>query len=370
MFFGVILSIWTLLHVYVGWRGPSVPIIARYVPRPIFLAILVLLWASYLLSRFANRHGLFRLASFLEFIGSYWVGILFLIFLGLLAADLVTGFGFLMPRLAATVRDWSLGVALVLCGIAIIQAHRPPVVTSYEISVQNLPVERNGAVLVLLSDTHLGTMLGERWASARIAQIEALHPDLIVLAGDIVEDHGAAKRKWGPILGRLSAPLGVWAVDGNHETYGASGSRDTVLQDSGIHLLHDRWEQAEPGLTIAGVDDLTTRRRHGGDYKPFLDRAFLGRTATDATIFISHTPWPPDQAAYPGIGLMLSGHTHNGQIWPFNYVVKAIYPFVAGAYNVNGMPLIVCRGTGTWGPRMRLWQRGEIVRIILHATTA
>jgi hypothetical protein len=369
MFFKVILSIWTLMHVYVGWRGSSTPIIARHIPRPAFLAILTMLWASYLLSRTAKRHGLFRFASFLEFIGSYWVGVLFLAFLGFLAADLITGFGFLMPRLAPTVRGWGLDAALVLCVIAIIQAHRSPVVINYDVRIQNLPAERNGTVLVLLSDTHLGTMLDERWASARITQVEALHPDLIVLAGDIVEDHGNAKRKWGPLLGRLSAPLGVWAVEGNHETYGPRRERDTVLQDAGIHLLHDRWEQAAPGLTIAGVDDLTTRRRRGVNYTSFLDRALSDRPSTGATILISHTPWPPDQATCPGIGLMLSGHTHNGQIWPFNYVVKSMYPFVAGNYNVNGMPLIVCRGTGTWGPRMRLWQRGEIVRVTLHSAT-
>jgi hypothetical protein len=369
MFFGVILSIWTLLHVYVGWRGSSIPVVARYLPRPVYLAILAFLWGSYLLSQFASRAGLVRLASFLEFVGAYWVGILFLIFLGLLAADLVTGFGFFMPRLASTVRAWSLGAALVLCAIAIIQAHRPPVVTNYDVTLRNLPAERDGTVLVLLSDTHLGTMLGEGWAAARIAQVEALHPSLVALAGDIVEDHGAAKRKWGPILGRLSASLGVWAVDGNHEAFGPPGERDTVLQDAGIHLLHNRWEQAAPGLTIAGVDDLTTLRRRTGSYKSALDRALLGRPP-GATIFLSHTPWPPDRGAYPGIGLMLAGHTHAGQIWPFNYIVKAIYPFFAGYYDVNGMPLIVCRGTGTWGPRMRLWQRGEIARIVLHAAPA
>ena len=64
---------------------------------------------------------------------------------------------------------------------------------------------------------------------------------------------------------------------------------------------------------------------------------------------------------------MLSGHTHNGQIWPFTYVVRMFYPLVAGRYDVAGMPVIVCRGTGTWGPRMRLWSRGEITRITLRA---
>ncbi len=98
-----------------------------------------------------------------------------------------------------------------------------------------------------------------------------------------------------------------------------------------------------------------------------MDHALAGRPPNGTTILMSHTPWPPDGAANRGIGLMLSGHTHNGQIWPFNYVAKKIYPFVYGRYNANGMPLIVCRGSGTWGPRMRLWQRSEIVRIVLKA---
>ena len=84
------------------------------------------------------------------------------------------------------------------------------------------------------------------------------------------------------------------------------------------------------------------------------------------TIFVSHTPWQADRAARQGVGLMLSGHTHNGQIWPFTYIVGLRYPLLAGRYNVGGMPVIVCRGTGTWGPRMRLWSRGEILRIVLR----
>ena len=68
-----------------------------------------------------------------------------------------------------------------------------------------------------------------------------------------------------------------------------------------------------------------------------------------------------------GVELMLSGHTHGGQIWPFGYLVRTVYPLLAGQYSANGMPVIVCRGTGTWGPRMRLWHRGEILRVTLRA---
>jgi uncharacterized protein len=132
--------------------------------------------------------------------------------------------------------------------------------------------------------------------------------------------------------------------------------------------LHGRWIEVRPGLIIAGVDDLTSRRRHGQTGN-FIEQALAGRPAGVATILISHTPWDAETAAKSGVGLMLSSHTHDGQIWPFNYLVRLTHPLLAGRYELNGMPIIVCRGTGTWGPRMRLWLRGEIVRVTLRGRT-
>ena len=86
-----------------------------------------------------------------------------------------------------------------------------------------------------------------------------------------------------------------------------------------------------------------------------------------ATVFLSHTPWRAEEAAGAGAGLMLSGHTHGGQIWPFGYLVKNRYPLFAGRYEVNRMTVIVCRGAGAWGPRMRLWHPGEILLVTLRS---
>jgi hypothetical protein len=85
-------------------------------------------------------------------------------------------------------------------------------------------------------------------------------------------------------------------------------------------------------------------------------------------ILLSHTPWQYEAAAQAGVALMLSGHTHGGRIWPFGYLVKRFYPLLAGRYAVEeDMTMLVCRGTATWGPRMRLWSPGEILRITLKA---
>jgi predicted MPP superfamily phosphohydrolase len=366
LFLRIILFIWTGLQVYVFYRLSSVPIIARHVPTWLLVVVAALLWMSYLLAHSLDRSGLGNVARPFEVIGANWIGVSFLLFVGFLVVDIVTGFGLLLPRIAPALRGWALLASLVLCLIGTVQARRAPVVSSYQVQLAGLPPEGDGTVLVLATDMHLGALLGERWLVKRVAQIQAERPDLIIFGGDILEGHREAHRKFLPVLHRLSAPLGLWAVTGNHEFYGGFEASVRLLKDAGFRVLRDEWAEVRPGLLIAGVDDLTARRRNGHD-GDFVEQALAGRPANTATIFVSHTPWEAERAARDGAGLMLSGHTHNGQIWPFNYIVRRIHPLLAGRYEVNGMPVIVCRGTGTWGPRIRLWRRSELVRVNLRS---
>jgi predicted MPP superfamily phosphohydrolase len=101
---------------------------------------------------------------------------------------------------------------------------------------------------------------------------------------------------------------------------------------------------------------------------PFVKRRIPLKVLVGAGILLSHTPWEAERAAVAGAGLMLSGHTHGGQIWPFGYLTRIVYPLFDGEYDVDGMKVIVSRGTGTWGTRMRLWRPAQILRITLRAT--
>lgn len=365
MFSFVVLPIWTAMHLYALWRISSIPVVVRRIPLWFLISVAGLLGLSYPLARFLERTGSGAVARSFEFLGATWIGILFLLFLCLLVTDLATGFGRFCPRIAPTLRGWAVLAAAGLSLFAMVQALRPPVVRNHQVLLAGLPAERDGTVIVVGSDFHLGTLLGERWLAARIAQIEGLRPDLVVLAGDIVEGDDSSERDLLPILGRLSAPLGVWAVLGNHEFH-AGQQGGGLLQEAGFRVLRDRWAEVTPGLLIAGVDDLTTRRRHG-DQGRFIERALASRPTGAATVLVSHTPWEADTAADAGAGLMLSGHTHNGQIWPFSLWVETRYPLMGGEYLVGRMPMLVCRGTGTWGPRMRLWSPGELLRITLRS---
>ena len=364
MSFLAALLIWTSLHFYVFWRMRTAAGVRR-LPRWVLWLVAPFLALSYLLSRFAEAFGLLRLMVVLEIIGANWIGILFLMFVCLLAADLVTGFGRLLPAHSRHIRAGALLLACALSVVAFLQAARAPVFGEHTVVLRNLPAEADGTVVVVLSDLHLGLLRNPAWFASRVEQVRALRPDLIILAGDIVEGHGADQRVFQPLLRQLSAPLGVWGVTGNHEFYGQAAA-GKLVEEAGVRMLRDSSAEVRPGLVLAGVEDLTVRRSRLGTTDGFVERAMSGRPP-GAVIFLSHSPWKAETAARLGAGLMLSGHTHNGQLWPFTYVVQAFYPLISGRYDVQGMPVIVCRGTGTWGPRMRLWRRGEILLITLRA---
>ncbi len=364
VFFTIILSIWAAVNAYVFWRVSSVPAF-RTAPRWVFVTAAAFLAVSYVLARFLDRFGLSAVAVPLEFVGAGWMGVVFLAFCVFLVVDIFTGFGFLFRESVPSLRGGALVVVAALSVLALVQGLRPPVVVEEEVRLKGLPAERDGTVIAVVSDTHLGTLLGRGWLSARIAQVEALRPDLMVLCGDILEGDSRREGDLAAMLSGFRAPLGLFAVTGNHEFYAGVEKSVRLLEGAGVTVLRDRALEVRPGLVLAGVDDLTARRQFRVDGDP-LARALEGRPK-GATVFLSHSPWKAEEAARLGAGLMLSGHTHDGQIWPFGYVAGLRYPLLAGRYEIQGMPVIVCRGTGTWGPRMRLWRPGEILKITLRA---
>lgn len=360
MFGTALIVAYSIMLIYVSWRAASVPLLDRHVSRKGFVAAGFVLWVVFYLARAWAHHGTGPVAKPLEFVGMTCLGVVFLCSLALLAVDLATGFGRLLPSRAPTLRGWALVAGGLLSSLALVQGLRAPAVVSYEVGLPSLPAALDGKLLVAMSDTHLGALVGERWMAARIAEAQALKPDLVVFLGDMFEGHGDAPADL-PALRHLSAPLGKWFVTGNHESSAGIG----VLERAGFRRLDDAWAEVAPGLIVAGVNYLRARDPRGLEDDP-IGRALAGRPP-GATVFLSHAPRQAEMAEHAGAELMISGHTHGGQIWPFGHLVRAVYPLLAGRYSVNGMPVIVCRGTGTWGPRMRLWHRGEILRITLRA---
>jgi hypothetical protein len=322
-------------------------------------------WLFIVFARFAGRANFGQWAQAVETAGLSLLVVLFLAAVLLAGVDLFTGFGALLPRLAPKLRGLALAGALVLAGIAMVQGVRAPVVTEYEVALPGLPKNLDGLVVAVASDLHAGTQAGPDWLKARVDQVVALKPDMIALPGDTVEGHSRHLDDLLPALRGLRAPLGVYAVPGNHEMHGSPAKALDVLAGAGITVLVDSWVSPAPGLVVAGVEDLGSISERRRSIDP-VARALENRPA-GATILLSHTPRRYEEAASLGAGLMLCGHTHGGQIWPFNYVVRLVYPLVEGKFGVGPMTLVISRGAGSWGARMRLWNRGEILKITLRA---
>jgi len=309
-----------------------------------------------------DNHG--QLATLSELFSMTWLGTLLLMTLALLAVDIVTGFGLFMSRQIVRLRSLALLVGIALTIAAFIQGIRPPVTQDYKVQIAGLPAELEGTTVVVLSDMHLGSLLGQEWLEARVKQTLALQPDLVLLLGDLFEGHGLPDRKLQPILHRLSAPMGVWAILGNHEFHGDPDAITDFMEEMGFEVLRNRWAEPRPGLILAAVENPTYSRVEDKDGESITQ--VLADQPAGTTILLSHMPRHYEAAAQAGVDLMLSGHTHGGQIWPFDYLVQRVFPLYQGRHEVEGMPLIISRGTGTWGPRMRLWHPAEIVRITLY----
>lgn len=359
---------WTLLHVYVFWRLTTIPYVTTYIPRTTVLIIGAALWAVGLSRRYLDDIGLEALQSPVELFVMNWLGTLFLVFICLLVADLVTLFGLLFRNQVPVIRGVALVIGILMAATAFVQALRPPVVNTYEVTLEGLPVEHDGLIVAVISDTHLGEFIDADWLAARLEQIKAMEPDLVLMLGDMFEGDSPEERqeRIKNLLGGLNPPLGVMGVTGNHERHGGLDASVRFIEESGVNLLRNEWVEVVPGLAVGGVDDGHGRESRS-DASDRIARVLDGSVPEAATILMSHRPRMVNEAASAGIDLMLCGHTHGGQIWPFDYLSATANPLLEGRYEIDGMTAIVTRGAGTWGPRMRLWTPGEILRIILRS---
>jgi len=365
MFALILTLVGTLLHLYCAWRAGSLPWIRRRVGVRRWWLFAFVAWLAYVVGIGIGDHPVGPIATLLAQFAFHWLGVLFLLAICLLAVDLVTSGGRLWARRTPLLRAGALALGALLVVIALIQGHRAPVVTRHELMLADLPAALDGTTLVAMSDLHLGTALGADWLAARVAQVRALAPDLIVLIGDLTEGEPPRASGFAEALRGLQAPLGVWAVTGNHEFHGDTLATIALFESAGVRWLRDRAIVVQPGLRLAGVDDLTRRARNGTADPALLED--LAGAGGEAAVLLSHSPLHVEAAAQAGFDLMLSGHTHGGQIWPFGYLVRQRYPYFLGHYRVGAMHLLVGRGTGTWGPRMRLWRPGEILQVTLRA---
>jgi predicted MPP superfamily phosphohydrolase len=365
VFLTVVLAVWLLQHLYVGWRLWSLPVFAAVTERRALLAFLVAAFLTYPLGRILFGIGWHGVGRTLEYLGAVWMGTLLLLSVSLFVADVVTLGGFALRPWVDGVRTAAVAVALVAAAVAWVGGFRSPRIVELEATMPGLPDAADRTTIAHISDVHLGTILGRRRLAMIIDRVDALTPDLVAVTGDLVDGDAGVVEEMLPQLSTLTAPRGVYAVLGNHEYYAGRARSRKLLRDAGFVVLDNAAVEVVPGLWVAGVPDARGGQQTGGS-EADLGRALAG-VGGSAVVLLQHSPEHEQAVADAGVGLMLDGHTHGGQIWPFSIPVKWVYPHIAGTYKVGEMTQVVSRGAGQWGPPMRLFAPAEIIHITLRS---
>jgi predicted MPP superfamily phosphohydrolase len=255
-------------------------------------------------------------------------------------------------------------VTVVLIGYGAWEASRPTV-TRFELSSAELPAEFDGTTVALVTDLHAGAVRGADFTRQVVDLVDAAHPDLVVVAGDLVD--GTAARYGAEIapLADLRAPLGVLATTGNHEMYQDTANWVREFESVGLRVLRNesvRLTRGDATLVVAGVHD----REGDGEWAPDYAAALAGVEPGSFVLLAAHQPRQAEQVDGRGVDLQLSGHTHGGQMWPIDHLVRLQQPVVEGLAPVGDVPVLTSRGVGAWGPAVRVLAPPEVPVVTLR----
>jgi predicted MPP superfamily phosphohydrolase len=365
------------LHFYI-WarlvRDTALPAPFRAVATGLLIALGLSLPLSFILMRAVKR----GIAAAVAWPAYIWMGFMMLLFLGILSTDVLRGGMrlvrgpiddparrlFLHRALGGLVAASAAGLGLV----ALRRGMGKVALREVGIEVARLPRALDGTTIVQLTDVHVGPTLGREFIEELVARTNALNPDVVAITGDLVDGSVEHLREHVAPLKNLKAKHGVYFVTGNHEYYSGVDEWLEELGRLGVRVLRNERVALTDGLDLAGIDDHSASQMHpahGSD----LARAMAGRDPNRAVVLMAHQPRAIHEASRLGVDVQLSGHTHGGQIWPWNYMVKLQQPYVAGLVKHGETHLYVSSGTGYWGPPMRLGTTPEITKIILKSAT-
>jgi predicted MPP superfamily phosphohydrolase len=360
-----------LLHAWVGWRLlPDLPFGA---PGAAALGGWLLLSATLLpMGLFARRFvhgprsdllawaGLMAMGSF----SSLFV-LAFVRDLGLLVAYALGDFGF---------RTWSAAAVPALAAlftlVGFFNARRRAQVLPVDVAIQGLPAALHGFTIAQITDVHIGPTIRRPYVDAIVDAVNALGADMVAVTGDLVDGSVQQLSSHASPLSRLASRHGTYFVTGNHEYYSGAPAWIAELRRLGMRVLvneHVVLEHEGESVVVAGVTDYSAHHFHES-HRSDPVAAVAGAPAHAAVrMLLAHQPRSAFAAEPAGYHLQLSGHTHGGQFWPWNFLVRLQQPFTAGLRRLGALWVYTSRGTGYWGPPKRLWAPSEITHLRLVA---
>jgi len=378
VFLAIVLAVLLGGHAYLAQRLVYDPEVAAPV-RGLALALIGLGLVSLVAQPIAERVIRPPWNRLVGWPASLWMGTAFLLLVTLAASDLLRflaggvayAAGGALPDATSSARAQAATTLLVVLfagAFALVSGLRPPRLVRVEIALARWPKALDGFRIAQISDIHIGPLRDRRFSRHLTERVNALAPDLICVTGDLVDGSARLLADEVAPFGELHARNGVYFVTGNHDHYSGANAWVGVIEKLGLVPLRNRHVTVRcdgASFVLAGVDD--HRGGFGDGQREDLPRALAGLDSALPVVLLAHDPATFKRASRSGVDLQLSGHTHGGQIWPFRWLVRLAVPFVAGRYTRNDAELYVSRGTGFWGPPMRLFSPAEITELTLRA---
>ena len=373
------LGIFAVLHAWIGWQLlPALTGDTGWIAAgAVVLAMSLLLMPAALFAPILKRRGMAEVsADRLAWAGMLAMGafssallLTALRAIALALAPLLNLSAIHLHQLDAATAWLVLALTAAATVVGFLNARRTAAVVNVSVPIANLPPQLEGFTIVQISDIHVGPTIKRPYLQAIVDKVNTLHPDVVAITGDLVDGSVRQLAAHTEPLAQIKARHGAYFVTGNHEYY--SNAHEwieevrrlglTVLMNEHVVLSHEG-----AGLVLAGVTDFTAHQFDPG-HRSDPHAAIENAPAGSPRILLAHQPRSAAAAAEAGFDLQLSGHTHGGQFFPWNFFVPLQQPYVAGLNRLHKLWIYVSRGTGYWGPPKRLLAPSEITRVMLTA---
>jgi uncharacterized protein len=370
IFFSIVLTIYTLVNIYIFFKGyNAIPVLQKnrlFYSITFFLLATIFIVAKILESRHSSV-----ITDTLNVLGGFWLAFMLYGFLFFLISDILLLTlripGIIKSENIFIFRKWSFIIILATSSLLIIGGFINaliPAVKKYNITINKQAGEIKTLRIAAVSDIHLGSIIRKRSLIKLSGILKEMNPDLVLLLGDIVDGEiGPVLRD--DLLKYFISPNGkdaLFAITGNHEFIGGAKRTIPYIESKGIRILKDEIVTLKGGIQLIGRIDRDSFRFYGKE-RLSLNRLMQQVDTAKPVILLDHQPFNLDETAKYGIDLELSGHTHNGQLWPLNYITSMVYELSYGYLKKGNTQFIVSSGYGLWGPRVRSGSRSEILLI-------
>jgi hypothetical protein len=372
IFFSIFFTLYGLLNFYIFSHGWSA-LAAHPEVQPWYIALFLFVALAWIAGRFLERKRITIFSSALIWLGSYWLAAMVYFLLVVALLDLIRFVDALVSFLPARVFDSDtlftlLQASVIIVAIVVVAGAlnaRTPRITRLHFSINKKGNGLRSLRIAAASDIHLGTIICKKRLKSIVAKINALNADIVLLPGDVVdEDIGpVVKQNLGETLRRITAKYGVYAVTGNHEYIGGVEQACAYLTEHGITMLRDAATVVAKSVLLVGREDISYNR--GNRRRKPLSELLNGCDRSLPIILMDHQPFRLHEAEEQGVDLQLSGHTHHGQLFPFNVITERVFEVSRGYKKKGNTHVYVSCGVGTWGPPVRIGNRPEILDITL-----